>query len=338
MPLPVNLVRLLESLRRAWPGGRTVDDLGRELDIQPWRVAELVGRCEHLGIPLDATGPALRLDPACLPLIGELIELGLGTSRVGRSIIVFQQTSSTNDIAWQAARRRGSDGLVVAAETQTAGRGRQGRDWFDHPGASLLFSLLLLDVPRSAGLVANRLVMAASVAAAEAIRETTGVSAAIRWPNDLYVAGRKVAGILLESRAAAGTGPEAVDVVLGVGINCNCNADRGQFPEPLRRTATSLSAEAGNPVDRTALLRAVLGRLEHWLLLEADSLVALHGEYLAGMDQEARRVRIHHGQATFEATVRDVDPIAGLIVELPTGGVCHFSPAQVRLEWLGSGA
>src|ERR1035437_545445 len=119
MALTRKLIRMLESLRLAWPGGRTVQDLGQELDIQPWRVAELVGRCEHLGLALEQAGPALRLDPGAAPLIGEWIEPGLGTRRIGRSILVFGQTASTNDVAWQAARRRSSDGLVVMAETQT---------------------------------------------------------------------------------------------------------------------------------------------------------------------------------------------------------------------------
>ncbi|MDD4891676.1 MAG: biotin--[acetyl-CoA-carboxylase] ligase [Phycisphaerae bacterium] len=318
---------MLESLRRAWPANRTVGDLAGELDIQPWRAAELVGRCEHLGIPLEHAGAALRLEPASTPLLGELIEWTLGTNRIGRSVIVFAEAASTNDVAWQGARRRESDGLVVLAETQSAGRGRFGRTWLDQRGASLLFSLLLLDVPQGEGL-ANRLVMSASVAIAEAIDAAVGVSPVVRWPNDLYVHGRKLAGILLESR----TGKEGVDIVLGVGINCNQSAE--QFPADIARTATSLAAELGQPVDRTALMREILRRLERWLADGAESIGELHGAYLARMDHQASRVRIHHGGRTVDATVRDVDPISGLIVELATGGVMHFAPSEVTLEWL----
>ena len=371
MAIQPNLVRLLESLRRAWPGGRTVGDLARELDVQPWRVAELIGRCEPLGIMLDQSGPAVRLDPATLPLKAELIELGGEGRRIGRSVIVFASASSTNDIAWQAADRRESDGLVVVAETQTAGRGRQGRAWLDQPGANLLFSVLLLDRPREEGL-ANRLVMAASVAIAEAIGDRLGLQPAIRWPNDLYLNGRKFAGILLESRQppaaaspAAKAGRPGVDVVLGVGVNCNWPTDG--LPDLIRYSATSLSAELSGPVDRTDLLRAMLSRLEHWLVGGLDEngeerrgqspfsqtakkkgtvpfsagddsaagLDRLHREYLARLDPQARRVRLHYDRQIIEGTVRDVDPLVGLMVQLSGGGIAHFQPAQVSVEWLG---
>lgn len=325
MPLPRNLVVLIESLRRAWPGGRTADALARELDLQVWRVGELLGRCESLGVPVAHDGAMLRLDPAACPLMGDLVELGLETKRVGRSVVVFAQTASTNDVCWQAARRRDSDGLVVLAESQTAGRGRHGRIWLDRPGAGLLFSLLLLEVPPADGLV-NRLMMIASVAMSEAIGRTLDASTAIRWPNDLYMDGRKLAGVLVESKkSAAGR----LDVVLGIGLNCNQSAD--DFPDELTGRATSLAAELGRPIDRTALLRAILARLDAWL--EADD-GDLHAAYMERMDHHARRVAILHDGRRIEATVRDVDPISGLIVELPAGGVAHFAPAQVSLEWL----
>ncbi len=327
MALPRNLVLLIDALRRAWPQGRTAEALGRELDVHDWRVSELLGRCEQLGVPLEHDGASLRLNPAELPLIGDVIEHGLETKRVGRSVIVFAETASTNNICWQAAPRRDSDGLVVAAETQTAGRGRLGRSWLDRPGQSLLFSTLLLDEPAGEGL-ANRLMMSASVALAGAIADVLSLPATIRWPNDIYLDGRKAAGILLESRKASNG---LADVVLGVGVNCN--QPRDGFDGELAGRATSLSAEAGRAVDRTALLRAILSRLDERLASDADD-ARLHADYLERMDPHARRVRIAHNGRSLEATVRDVDPIAGLIVELPGGGIAHFTPSQVSLEWL----
>lgn len=340
MAIPRNLVAMIEVLRRCWPVGRTVADLARELDIQPWRVAELLGQCRSLGVPVEHVGPVAQIDPARLPLLADVLEFGLKTIRVGRSIVVFDRVSSTNDVAWQAARRADSDGLVVLAEEQTAGRGRFGRAWLSPPGGSLLFSLLLLGLPVGDEF-ANRMVMAASLAMAEAVRHVLDLPATIRWPNDLYLHGRKVGGILLESRAGksggAGQGPCA-DVVLGIGLNCNQLPH--DLPAPIRQTAGSLAMETGRAVDRTALMRAALERLEARVVGDwesADAAAAarrLHEEYLSFLDHEARRVRIRRDGQTMEATVRDVDPLAGLIVELPAGGVAHFSPAQVSLEWI----
>jgi biotin-(acetyl-CoA carboxylase) ligase len=126
--------------------------------------------------------------------------------------------------------------------------------------------------------------------------------------------------------------------VLGVGVNCNWPADG--LPESIRNSATSLSAELAGPVDRTDLLRAMLGRLEYWLVGDvaaaegAAGLDRLHSEYLARMDHQATRVRLHYDRQMIEGTVRDVDPLVGLMVQLSGGGIAHFQPTQVRVEWL----
>ncbi|MCG3179269.1 MAG: Bifunctional ligase/repressor BirA [Phycisphaerae bacterium] len=337
MALPPNLVKLIESLRRAHPGGRSVADLAGELDIQAWRAAELLGRLKSLGVAVEEPAPGrLATDPAATPLIGDLIELGLAPVRVGRSVVVFPRVGSTNDVCRQATARRDSDGLVVLAESQSAGRGRRGRVWHDAPGASLLLSLLLLDEPGGEGLT-HRLMMAAAVALAEALDEGLGVPAVIRWPNDLYVHGRKLAGVLVEAARSPSpaAGAPLFDVVIGIGVNCNQQADDFNFPPAVRTIATSLAVEVGRRVDRTAVARALLGRLDGWLAGgdACPSLDELHRAYLQRMDHSARRVRVHHDGRTFEGTVRDVDPLAGLIVELG-GGVAHFDPSDTSVEWL----
>ena len=164
--------------------------------------------------------------------------------RVGTPFHYFLTTPSTNDVAATLAEQ-GLDGAVVAADTQTAGRGRRGHEWFSPPGAGLYVSVVL--VPASSavdGLRATTLVtLAVGVALADAVERATGLRPEIKWPNDLYLGGRKLAGILAEAIAPG-------RVVVGYGINVGAMA----YPPELADRATSLETELGRVVDRTVLL------------------------------------------------------------------------------------
>jgi BirA family biotin operon repressor/biotin-[acetyl-CoA-carboxylase] ligase len=176
-------------------------------------------------------------------------------------VIYFPTVASTNDVAARLAGHGGVEGAVVLADAQTAGRGRRGRDWFSPPGSGLYVSVLLTPgrarderAIRATGLVT----LTAGLALAEAVAAATGLSVDVKWPNDLYVARRKLAGILAEGVA----GGESGDVViLGYGINVVAAA----YPPELRDRATSLESEVGRPVDRA--------------LIFAESLVALARRY-----------------------------------------------------------
>lgn len=148
------------------------------------------------------------------------------------------------------------EGTVVIADTQTAGRGRRGREWFSPPGSGLYVSVVLTPgrARDARAARATRLVtLAAGVALAEAIDGTTGLAVDVKWPNDLHVARRKLAGILAEG---AGSGTEDA-IVLGYGINVGPMA----YPPELRERATSLESELGRPVDRAFLLAESLASL-----------------------------------------------------------------------------
>jgi BirA family biotin operon repressor/biotin-[acetyl-CoA-carboxylase] ligase len=138
----------------------------------------------------------------------------------------------------------------VAAGEQTAGRGRLGRPWLAAPGTSLLFSLNLRPAVETARL--PELSIVAGLATAEAIRRVTGLVPEIKLPNDLLLGGRKLAGILAEAREER--------VVLGIGINVNVAPE--DLPAGVDLEPTSLLAELGAPVDRAALLAAILHELE----------------------------------------------------------------------------
>ena len=177
---------------------------------------------------------------------------------LAREVLYFETIGSTNDVAATLAATGAHEGTVVIAEAQTSGRGRRGRSWFSPPGAGLYVSPLLS--PARAGAGAERatalLTLAAGVALAEAVERATGLSPAIKWPNDLLVERRKLAGILAEGVASASTaGVQAV--VLGYGINVAPAA----YPPELASRVTALELELGRGVDRALLCAESLASL-----------------------------------------------------------------------------
>lgn len=188
-------------------------------------------------------------------LIAAELRAGLAGARIGNEIVVVEEAGSTNDLAWAALERGTPEGFVVFAERQTAGRGQYGRHWESAPYQGLWLSILLRpaltlqESPQLTSLLAKVI--------AETITEQTGCAATIKPPNDIYVAGRKVAGILVEGR----TGLEGAYVaVAGIGINVNQTVE--DFPEELRATAGSLAMAAGREIDRAELAIALLRALE----------------------------------------------------------------------------
>ncbi|HLW48800.1 MAG TPA: biotin--[acetyl-CoA-carboxylase] ligase [bacterium] len=197
------------------------------------------------------------------------------TGPIGREVRWFSTMTSTSEWAHSLSEGGVAEGTVVVAETQTAGRGRLGRRWAS-PAGGLWFSVIMR--PRIPVDQFPLIGLAACVAVARAIMETTGLRTRLKWPNDILVEGRKVAGLLLETgplgtavrddvdrvvltapATQAPAPPRPVWLVLGVGINANVALET--LPPRLQYPATSLMAELGRPVERGRLLRAVLGPL-----------------------------------------------------------------------------
>ena len=181
----------------------------------------------------------------------------LNTHDIGQVLHCFQSIGSTSDQAKALAEDGAGHGEVVVAEAQTGGRGRRGRSWVTAPGRNVAFSVVL----RPSGLPTARapeLTLVASLAICDALRRA-GVDAGIKWPNDVLVGGRKIAGILTELAAE----PDQVHwVVVGVGVNVNARAE--DFPPELRGLATSVMLERGQPAPRALFLVACLTLLEEW--------------------------------------------------------------------------
>ena len=182
-------------------------------------------------------------------LSADAIKERLQTSCFGKEFIYLPSTTSTNRVAKEAAQKEMQEGTLVITDHQTEGRGRLDRTWWSPPGKDLLFSLIF----RPSLTIAQtfRLTVVSSLAIAEAIRQETGLEALIKWPNDIFVKGKKIAGILSE---VSGTSGRLEYVVVGIGINVNSNP--AVYPE-IHDTATSLRREFRQDFPRLELLAAI---------------------------------------------------------------------------------
>ncbi len=223
----------------------------------------------------------------------------------------FPELDSTNRYLLDEARAGAPAGLVVVADHQTAGKGRLDRAWIAPPAASLLVSVLL----RPSIVVEDRhsLVMAAGLAMAEAIETVTGVVAGLKWPNDLLVRDRKLAGVLAEAAGDA--------LVVGIGLN----VEWGAVPEELAAIATACDLEGGHTLDRRRILDAYLARYT----VHLDDLEAARDSYRARLVTTGRRVRVEQGAGTLTGTARGVDRVGRLLLEQSDGSVVAVAVGDV---------
>jgi BirA family biotin operon repressor/biotin-[acetyl-CoA-carboxylase] ligase len=270
----------------------------------------------------------------------------LTTRRLGRTLLARATAGSTNDEAWEALAADAPDGAVVVADAQTRGRGRAGREWHTTPGRSLALSVLLHQGcdRRSLGL----LPLAAGLAVARSL-EALGAAPALKWPNDVRLGGRKVAGVLCESRRvpppsgrsvvppgrAAAPAPPRDAAVVGVGVNVSQAA--GDFPPELAGTATSL-ALAGVATDRESVAAAFLDALEAlWSELQAGTTAPLLEAWSARADFWGRPVTVRTPAGELRGVARALAPDGALVLvgedgaeTLVRAGDLDPAPGEVR--------
>jgi len=202
------------------------------------------------------------------------------------AIVRLGAVESTQAVAFELAERGAADRTVVLADHQTAGRGRRGRAWNDEPGTGLLVSIVLR--PRLALPRLPLLSYATAIAVAEALDGVAGLRPTLKWPNDVLVGDRKIAGILLESRISA----VAATVVVGIGVNLT----QRRFPAELEGRATSVALETGRTVEREQVLAALLSAFDLWRArLEADGFAPVRERWLALSGTIGRRVSVDGG-------------------------------------------
>ncbi len=253
------------------------------------------------------------LSPALWPLT---------TRALGRSINRFEHTlTSTNTVLKDMAKQGAPHGSVCLCEQQTAGRGRLDRQWASPEGQGVWMSVLLR--PAMAPENAPLITFAVALAMAQAVREVTGLDAAIKWPNDLVLGGKKLCGILLEMGFSA----EGMYVIAGTGLN----ARKGAYPTELAHQATSIEEHAAVP-DRGRLIAAYLAALEIALdRLEQGGLPAIAADYRAHSITLGSRVHVI-GAEDFVGVAEDIDGTGALLVRDETGTLHRVLAGDVSVR------
>jgi BirA family biotin operon repressor/biotin-[acetyl-CoA-carboxylase] ligase len=252
-----------------------------------------------------------------LPVPWELAKI-LQTGFVGRQVVFRESTDSTQSLALALAGRPDSHGLVVVAEQQKSGRGRQKRRWLSPKGGVWLSVVLKPSIPTAK---ITLLPFVAALAVCDAIR-AAGLDARLKWPNDVMISGKKVAGILLDISAEA---DQVNHAVIGIGINAN--VDSAAISERLDGIKiTSMSDELGRPTSRLELTKALLENLERYYLeMERRGAGAILQKWKKNSDMLGRKVAVTQGGGTIQGVAADVNGDGSLLLRTGEGEVSVVS-------------
>jgi len=241
------------------------------------------------------------------------IKAHLETQIIGNKIHLFGELDSTNATAYHIAQKGGKEGEIIVADRQLRGKGRLGRPWFSPPGVNLYVSIILRPsiVIRNAPLIT----LMTAVATAKATKVFSGLQPRIKWPNDLLINDKKVAGLLNEMKC---TGVKVEFVVLGIGINVNMTL--GIVPEEMRSIATSLREELGYDISRVEFLCALLREVEKeylgFLTGEPERMLRQWEEF---SQMVGKLVEMRSSHEVIRGRVKGIDFDGSLLLSIPDG-------------------
>lgn len=320
--------QILSALRRAGNGCVSGAELSQQLGISRAAIWARIEELRSLGYEIEASphqGYRLISAPDLLHA-DDLLSLAAANQVIGRDIQVFQETSSTNDVVEKLARDGLREGVVVFAESQTKGRGRLGRKWVSPARKGLWFSVLLR--PDLRPQAATQLMVAAATSLARAIRQQSDLIPEIKWPNDLLIRGKKVAGILTELSAEL---DHIKYVILGIGVDVNLiTAD---FPPELRKLATSLKIETGRSLPRGELAAAILRELDaDYARIANRQFSVIAEQWQQFCSTLGRRVSIRIGDRVIRGLAESLDEDGALLLRSEHGHLERIIGGDVTLE------
>lgn len=313
------------SLLKQNGGYLSGEKISEELGITRSAVWKHINSLKEEGYEIDSVrnkGYMLTSEPDSLD--EEKIRSSLSVSNIGKRLITLKTVDSTNEEAKRLAREGGAHGLIVAADSQTAGKGRFSRKWNSGPDGGLYFSLLLKpDLPPSD--IAS-ITLSAGYAVCLAVREYTGLDAKIKWPNDIIIGNQKLCGILTEMAAQT----DRIDyVIIGIGINVNNAA----FPDEIANKAISLRIASGHTIDRSEFFACVINKLDRVI---SDFLISLSIDDITHFKSMCatmnRTVTIVRAGQEITGTACDVSPNGELIVRLDDGREIAVNSGEVTVQ------
>jgi BirA family biotin operon repressor/biotin-[acetyl-CoA-carboxylase] ligase len=286
------------------------EEIAERLKVTRTSVWKRVRHLRTLGYEIEAsTRSGYRLIRSPDLLTPSELKPVLRTKRLGGMIHYFETVDSTNSKAYELALGGAKEGELVISESQEKGRGRLGRHWFSPPFVNLYLSVILRpDIPPQQ---ASLITLMAAVATADAIRKFTGLVPLIKWPNDILLRGRKVAGLLNEIHSEV---DRIHFIILGLGVNLN--VDEEMFPKEVRALATSLKRETGQTVSRKAFLQLLLQELEEWYaLFMKEGAATILRAWRDRAQIKGRRVKVRSFGETLVGVAVGIDSDGALILE-----------------------
>lgn len=306
--------RILKLLRQQSQDYLSGEEISRQLAVSRTAVWKHIQELKNHGYEIEAhprKGYRLKSRPDLL--LPEEIRAGLATQLLGKQIVHFYDTSSTNNEAKRLAADDAIEGTIVVSEAQTLGRGRLNRGWFSPPGGGVWVSVILR--PPFPPQEAPKCTLMAAVATVEAIREASGLNCGIKWPNDILWQGRKLVGILTEMSAEM----DAINfVVLGIGINVSLQ--ERDFPEELRNIGASVSMGAEREVSRVEVLQKLLERLEYWYqVVKQEGFEPVLEAWRRESVTLGQPVRVLAGEETYDGVAEELAEDGSLLVRTENG-------------------
>jgi len=321
--MEAKIVKFLKEHNHCFVSG---EDISRKLNVSRTAVWKHIQHLKECGYEITAQ-PHLGYQLSAIPdlLLPDEISDNLDTEIMGKKIIAYASTTSTNDAAALLAENGSREGTVVVAEHQTKGRGRLGREWVSPGNTGLYFSLVLR--PDISPAEAGKITLMIAVSVARVLRDSYGVAAAIKWPNDVYLDNEKVCGILTEMNAEQ----DLINFVI-VGIGINVNSGKSGLPAG----ATSIKIKRGDKIDRIRLLQRLLREIETLYGCIGSKnfakIIQLWRDYSLTL---GCRVSVKWRNAVLEGQAMDVDESGALMVRDDLGFVHHVHSgdvAMVRME------
>ena len=306
--------RILKLLRQQSQDYLSGEEISRQLAVSRTAVWKHIQELKNHGYEIEAhprKGYRLKSRPDLL--LPEEIRAGLATQLLGKQIVHFYDTSSTNNEAKRLAADDAVEGTIVVSEAQTLGRGRLNRGWFSPPGGGVWVSVILR--PPFPPQEAPKCTLMAAVATVEAIREASGLNCGIKWPNDILWQRRKLVGILTEMSAEM----DAINfVVLGIGINVSLQ--ESDFPEELRNIGASVSMGAEREVSRVEVLQKLLERLEYWYqVVKQEGFEPVLEAWRRESVTLGQPVRVLAGEETYDGVAEELAEDGSLLVRTENG-------------------
>jgi len=304
------------------------EEISNKLGVSRTAVWKAISQLRREGCQIESfpnRGYCLTQTPDRLNKV--LLDAHLSTHSMGRVVELHSSIDSTNARAKELAQGGAVHGTLVIAEEQTSGRGRLGRSWVSPAGMGIWMSLILRPsfLPRNA----SRVTVITALAVTDAIDKITGLTADIKWPNDIIINSRKVCGILTEIQAD----PDTIEYLV-VGIGLNVNTPRDAFPEELTQSASSLFMESGVKVERNILLAGILDSFERIYnkYEETESFTAIMDDYKAQCITLNKRVKVFGRTEEFEGTAVDLTDNCELIVQLDDGTLKNVLSGDVSVR------